>query len=68
MIGSNQSQLPVGRRIERFRVLQDALVGGGCDYRAGQIVDANQLGLYVRVLEDRGAIERVSDESAVSER
>ncbi len=48
----------------KFRVVPDAVVGGGFDLRAGQIVAANDLGVYFFALMDAGALVRVSEDLA----
>ncbi|AIE83614.1 hypothetical protein [Fimbriimonas ginsengisoli] len=49
-------------RGDRLRVVLDAIIGGGLDIRAGQIVHEDELGEFAEALRAAGAVVRVFDD------
>ena len=63
MFAQSNHRTPIGDA-ERFRVVSDAVIGGGFDLREGQLVESSELGELVRALLTSGAIVRVPDEAS----
>lgn len=53
-------------RGDLLRVIPDAVIGGGVDLRAGQIVHESDLGAFVDLLKAQGAV--VSEEEHPADR